>query len=319
MRRLSSRIVLGMTCMTFGLVACGTKSFELPATSQDYVQSETTNSKVDIIMMVDNSSSMGEVQKKLALEIPAFIDALNAQGMDWQIGVTTSSLNSSGGTLVGAPGEEFITPSTPDAVARLQGRVNAGENGSELERGIETTLSSLKLFKNKLRSDAMLNVIFLSDDTDYSLSTPAQFIAYVKSIKPPFASGMQSWVANYLGVIALTQDCTSTNIGYNHIGQRYIDIVNATNGVNGSICTLSLTQAVNNIRVRMSELVTEFPLNREPKVESITVTINGQAVPASTTNGWEYIPAKKVIKFHGNQIPKPNDSLVVHWDPASAT
>jgi hypothetical protein len=130
---------------------------------------------------------------------------------------------------------------------------------------------------------------------------------------------MQSWVANYLGVIALTTDCTTTTVGYNVIGQRYMDVVNASHGTMGSICTLSLDTAVNNIRVRMVQLATEFPLSRPPKVESIVVTINGQIVPQSSTNGWEFVPSTNVIRFHGNQIPKPNDSLVVHWDPASAT
>lgn len=325
MRSFSSRIALGLSCLSLGLVACGTKSFELPATSQGYVQNETVNTKVDVILMVDNSSSMSNpdptknIQKKLSDQIPSFIASLNAQGMDWQIGVTTSDLNGSGGTLVGTDGDQLISASTPNAVAKLQERVNAGNSGSDLERGIETTYASLQKFKSRIRSDAMLSIIFLSDDDDFSATTPTQFVNYINTIKPPFASGFQSWVANYLGVVTLGPDCTATNIGYNHVGQRYIDIANSSGGVKGSICSATIEQAVNNIRVRMNELATEFPLNRDPKVESITVTINGQAVPASTTNGWEYIPAKKVIKFHGNQIPKPNDSLVVHWDPASAT
>lgn len=313
----STRIVFLSLCVV--AAGCGKKSFDLPPTGVQVVQSEQMNTKVDVVLMVDNSSSMLRHQTKLVEELPALINSLNAQGMDWRIGVTTSDFNGSGGRLEGNAGDEFISAATPDGMNKLMNRAMPGENGSDLERGIETVKSSLGSIVRDLRSDAMLSIIFLSDDNDYSATTSAQFTAYVDSIKPRFRSGLRSWVAHYIGTVRLTQECTASLGKWNGVGQKYIDIVNATGGAVESICVAGFSQALGNVRVRMGELMTEVPLARVPKVETVVVTINGQAVPQSTTDGWEYIPGKNVIKFHGNQIPKPNDVVNINFDPASAT
>jgi hypothetical protein len=305
--------------LAIGTAGCGKRDFALPSTGLEVVQTEITNTKVDVIIMVDNSSSMMRHQTKLSNEIPGLISKLNAQGMDWRIGFTTSDLNGSGGVLLGNRGEEFISHTTPDAIAKLQARIVVGENGSDLERGIETVKSSLQAAAGLLRPEAMLSIIFLSDDNDYSATSSAAFVSMVDSLKPPFRSGLRSWVANYIGTVMLTQQCTASLGQWNGVGQKYIDIVKATGGVAESICASDLGQAITNFRVRTSELLTEFPLSRIPKISTIVITVNGHSVPPSTINGWEYIPGKNVIKFHGDQIPNPDDVVTINYDPESAT
>jgi hypothetical protein len=47
-------------------------------------------SELDILFVIDNSGSMGEEQARIATGISAIIDPLDAAGVDWRIGVTTS-------------------------------------------------------------------------------------------------------------------------------------------------------------------------------------------------------------------------------------
>lgn len=64
------------------------------STSEDTDETSTTSDveldKVSILLIVDNSGSMGEEQSRLTTGIFALTDALDAAGLDWRLGVTTS-------------------------------------------------------------------------------------------------------------------------------------------------------------------------------------------------------------------------------------
>jgi hypothetical protein len=47
-------------------------------------------SALDIVFVVDNSGTMGTIQARLASSISGLIDPLDAAGVDWRIGITTS-------------------------------------------------------------------------------------------------------------------------------------------------------------------------------------------------------------------------------------
>jgi sulfur carrier protein ThiS len=315
----SALITTALVSLLAAALGCSTKHFGLSPGNDILVQGEMLNSKVDVIFMVDTSSSMLRHQQKLKAQIPALIASLNAQGMNWRLAVTTADLNGSGGEFDGGVNDKFIDGTRPESEGAVENRVIQGESGSDLERGLLTTLSSLQTASAMLRPDAMLNIIFLSDDNDYSTTTSAQFVAAVDALKPPFKSGLRSWVANYIGTVQLTQECTQSLGQWNGIGQKYVDVVTATGGVAESICSSDLSQAVNHVKVRMADLLTEFKLSKLPKIQTIVVKINGQVVPAATVNGWEYIPSNNSVKFHGTAIPKPNDVVDITFDPAQAT
>lgn len=65
------------------------------------------NKKVDVLLVIDNSGSMGEEQANLAANFGPFIEELEEAGADYRIGITTTDLggkncssNGSGGQLV---------------------------------------------------------------------------------------------------------------------------------------------------------------------------------------------------------------------------
>jgi hypothetical protein len=49
-----------------------------------------TNTDVDFLFVIDNSGSMGPAQANLATSFPAFIEALEASGVNYRIGITTT-------------------------------------------------------------------------------------------------------------------------------------------------------------------------------------------------------------------------------------
>jgi hypothetical protein len=100
------------------------------------------------------------------------------------------------------------------------------------------------------------------------------------------------------------------------IGQRYIDLVNQTSGVLGSVCDTSYANALSAITEHILELGTQFYLNVIPVPSTIVVIVNGVVVPNDPTNGWTYISAANSIMFHGSAIPAQGSSIEVDFDPA---
>ncbi|HLT37172.1 MAG TPA: hypothetical protein VK034_12840, partial [Enhygromyxa sp.] len=45
---------------------------------------------LDILMVIDNSGTMGEAQRRLVLALPGLIEALDAAEVDWRVGITTT-------------------------------------------------------------------------------------------------------------------------------------------------------------------------------------------------------------------------------------
>ncbi|WP_295902893.1 hypothetical protein [uncultured Bdellovibrio sp.] len=313
--------------MSTALMACSSGvQFDLPETSDNFDQSVTYNNKVDILWIVDNSASMLKHQQNLSAQVPDLVSRLNSLKMDYHMAVVTTSMggtNPDGGRFIGSP--KYVTSSTPDLVNSLKNRMIVGEAGSSNERGLESmenALSSGYLAnegKGFFRNDALLVVIALSNEEDKSVvSNPTQhYTGLLDSLKRPWVDGSRSWVFNFIGVTPASTNCTTFN-DYSEVGWRFIDLVNVSGGVQESICTSSLGSAITNIRARIYQILTDFKLSKKPVIESITVTINGQSVPRSNVNGWDYIESINAIRFYGSAVPAADASIKVDFKPKDA-
>lgn len=306
------------------VLGCSQQRFDLPQEQQSFGQIVTYNSKVDVLFMMDNSSSMLQYQTRFAQQVPQMLEKLNQLKLDYHIGITTSDMRSggTGGDLIGSP--NFVTASTPNLIAALGSRVTVGQSGSDLERGLEsiqTVLSPAALsrdHKDFFRADALLVLIFLTNEDDYSSGSTATVIDFLNALKPPFKGNQPSWIANFIGVVSIDADC-STTADFKEAGLRYMDLVEASGGRSESICKTSLEQAVTNIRARIVEVMTDFYLTRKPLLETITVMINGKKIANDSLNGWSYEAKGNYIRFNGVSIPKADDQIVVDFKPAEAT
>lgn len=55
-------------------------------------------------------------------------------------------------------------------------------------------------------------------------------------------------------------------------------------------------------------------LSREPRLESMVVTLNGSTVPESQSNGWSYNSKTKELRLNGGFAPSHNDEIVVNYE-----
>ena len=310
----------------FGIqVGCSGQQFSVPPEELEYGQTATYSKQVDVLFVVDSSTSMSSRQEFLSQQMPTFIEALNKTGLDYQLGVTTMDMRSDGaaGRLISqASSPAILRSSTPQLVPLLMGRIRAGENGSPVERGLEAMLRALTLSAPEgpnagfLRAEALLNVIFLTDEEDQSDSS-VDYIAELNAIKPPLANtGERSWIVHFLGVRPDDSRCRTAEWNFSSPGVRYIQLAEVSDGAADSICDGNFERALRNVRARLLEVQTEFKLGRKANEDTIVVRVNGRVVPKDRVNGWSYRDETRSIRFHGTAIPGANDRIQIVFDPA---
>jgi hypothetical protein len=177
--------------------------------------------KMDVLFVIDNSGSMGQEQANLIANFPGFINVLNNSGLDYRVAVTTTGRNYSYtmSTPIGSipmsvsggdngamlkPGscnmtKRWIDKSDVDPSMTFSCVANVGTGGPS----DEMPLSAMRdAFEERMmdgtnmgfrRSDALLAVVFLTDEEDCSYEQSVTF-----GIGASLCDSMQEPVANYV-------------------------------------------------------------------------------------------------------------------------
>lgn len=309
--------------LTVLVTACGkSPQFGLSPETETFAQRYQYNNKVDILWVVDSSQTMASHQQTLAQQFPSFIDVLIQKGMDFRLAVTTMDMSSGGerGAFVGST--KVLGLNTPNLKNLFSSNIQVGNQGSSLERGLESMKAALSpamlagANAGFLRSDAVLVVIFVTDEDDHSSGTTTSYVDFMNQLKPSFQYGAKGWFANFIGFLNPSGSCQATGTPTDP-GDRYLDLVTASYGLNESICSGALASALGNIRERIAEMVTEYRLGREPIESTIQVVIDGNVIAKDSINGWTYHPENYSIHFHGAAIPAANQDVRITYQPTN--
>jgi hypothetical protein len=328
MKTSKALFTLAIAAGLLGAAGCNQQQFGLAAQSQEFGQKAMYNTQVDVLWVIDTSSSMDTHQNLLADQMGLFVDAMNQTGLDYHLAVTTMDMSSSGakGKFVAAAGTPLVlTSQTPNLTSILQQRIRLGGSGSPVERGLEAMKAALSsplasatgYNSGFLRKDALLVVVFLSNEDDQSASM--DYGAFLDEVRPPLAlTGERSWLAQFMGVTDGDSSCKTSawsQAGYSEVGTKYIALANESGGTSEAICDADLKRALTNVKARILEVITEFHLDRTPDLSSLAVYINGALVPQDATNGWTYYASSNSIRFHGTAVPPVDSSIRIDYDP----
>ncbi len=200
-------LMLCMTGVFAFLTGCGggsDPSFSLGSVGDGFQQVQSSNTKIDILWVIDNSGSMRASQEDLRDNFNSFISDFLAQGYDFQMAITTSEafLSTDSGTTVcdrtdyddeNSNGDTndrinadcrlfhggIMTQDTPDLANYFRDRITVGIFGSGDERMIQSSQSALEYSENNklaitgetttfIRPDSHLAIIMVSDEEDFS-------------------------------------------------------------------------------------------------------------------------------------------------------
>lgn len=242
--------------------------------------------KVDILWVVDDTGSMIEEQAALAASFGSFVDAVDAAGLAYQIGViTTEGTGPIAGVLQGDPW--IITPACQDSAGAFASAVSVGtEGGGEAGLGaLALALSEPLRSEENLgfrREDAALHVIVVSDDDDHSTGVlgtdPATFILNFLQAE----SNRTGLPAVLSAVVGDTPNGCRGPGGSAAAGTLYAEVAEASGGVVESICAADLSDVAAEIGQSSIHYPQSFPLQVSPYLGEVRVSVGG----VRTDSGW---------------------------------
>jgi len=228
-----------------------------------------------------------------------------------------------------------MDPQTPNLTDVFMKNIKQGTAGSGDERVFSSFVATLNDARNAAfhRPDAFLAIILISDEDDFShndISNGMSTYSFMENYNDPSMYSIQSFVdylknytavagaGNNFSVNAITiKDSTCLAQLQNSaqkIGNRYMQLVDATGGVSTSLCA-SFADSLSALADAIIKVSGKFQLTREPIPESIVVTVNGVVVPQDAVNGWTYDAATMILTFNGSSVPKAGDDVRINFDP----
>lgn len=328
-------VLLGSISLGTG-AGCGKDTLRRLSTKTDeFVQNAAA--KIDVLWVVDNSSSMGEEQQGLGESFRAFIDNLIASGVDYQIGVVSTDPADLGKFHKGASNTPIIANSTANSQAVFLENVKVGTGGSASERGFATAAQALGkgvgwtpgepvVVANPgfPRDEASLFIIMVSDEDDESFGPVSYYRRLFESYKGPGNEGRIS-VSGIVSPPAEPEPCFEPARGRAYSpGVRYGEIAAQTGGIIASICS-DFTQSLAELSLTAAGLKSIFTLSSLPNLaanitcpglpgEPFCVRVNDVPLAkGGNRDGWAYDDQANTIIFGVNAVPGPQDKITVEY------
>ncbi|MDP2307259.1 MAG: choice-of-anchor D domain-containing protein [Pseudomonadota bacterium] len=266
---------------------------------------------IDVLWVIDNSGSMYQERDRVMEEIEIFFQWFLDLDLDYHMGViTTDILNPAySGNLVGSP--TYVTRATPEPQAALARNIDVGH----LEMGDESGLEAMRLALTEpllsahnagfYRDEARLAVIFLSDEPDYSPLEVPGYDAFLEGLKEDREA---IFVAAIVGdrLDGCSNSCGAEEASADP-GDRYLDLAEAFEGFEESICTCDLAPAMERIGFESTFYLRSFGLTQTPGEPSLLKVWLDGALAA----GWSYDPGLNAVVF--DTAPPLGSQVVVRY------
>lgn len=242
----------------------------------------------------------------------------------------------------------FLTSDTEEPAEIFQEMVAQGISGSGLEMGLEAvrlaTSAPLMTFADDgtpnpeggapndgfLRAEANFSVLIVSDEEDSSPLPVDEYLSLYADLKGEAAYRDHSLmnVSAVIGDRAPEFDgepsCSSAN-GEADWGRRYLSAVEKTAGLVDSICDDDFSPIVNELGLTLSGLQAEFALSRVPRLDTLLVSIYGDASTDSKIRDltldvdYTYIEESNSIRFEYDQVPEPQQYILAEYKVQSGS
>lgn len=282
---------------------------------------------LDILVVVDNSTSMEEEQQNLAQKLDALTSAVD--DTNWQIGV----INMSSPCLrLG----RVIKRNDSDRTTAFLQAANVGMNNNVIEKGYPMAIRALKgecngRYNPWIREGSTVAVLIVSDEDncgsnngsnsctrDYGKNA-TEMSDFLRQIRTPDKSKLYGihWIPN-------DRTC-NTALGE---AWKYQEGITMSGGYAGSICDTDYTSTLQQIsqNVRKS-VVKEFVLSDNPDMRVVEVSVDGQTLGSGyTVNGKKVVldPTSSegktmlVVTYSSGGVPK-FDSVLLTKVPDDGT
>ncbi|MBF5044517.1 choice-of-anchor D domain-containing protein [Aggregicoccus sp. 17bor-14] len=292
-----------------------------------------TDSQLDVLFVVSNTTTMDSAQAKLKAAVPGWLERARAANVDVRVGVTTTGLVQRGTTCPGgANGGEagrlfpvdnsrarILSSTNANAATVLQQNLDVGLCHN-LVQGLETMRQALSSplidsaddvrtpqpndgNANFLRAAARAAVVVLADEDDHSGFSTESYVQFIQSLKGTGSSHRSAVYA----LIPTDGRCTTAGGS----APRFSDVAKRTNGAVESICVGDYGSFLDGIVKRAGGPQADFPLTQVPQsTDEMTVRVAGQLVDRTK---WTYDAAKNSVVFAASAIPTSGQVVDIRY------
>ena len=296
---------------------------------------QAPSNQVDILWVIDDSTSMKEEQAGVKAAAAAFLSELENEDMDFHLGLVTTdsdSTNAKSGVLLGSP--PYVTSECRDDgddsdcsyADDFASRFEQGTEGSALEKGLEVALRAISVPLSEtfndgfVRAGALLMIIQFTDENDCSdggrlggsatgedcysrsdeLTPVSDLVRDIREAKESDGGGVV--MSGIIGPEA-TENCD-----FAVTGKRYRTAIQMLGGVEGDICLADYSPVMQSLGLAATGIKTTFQLEYAADPDEIEVTVkppDGKTanVPEDDVNGFTYLQDYAQIQFNGDAIP----------------
>lgn len=239
--------------------------------------------QVDILLVVDDSSSMSADNANLANTLGGFVNALAAANIDWQMCVTTTDVGYYEGRPIKWSGldSRVINKNSGSLSSIFINTIrDIGSGYSNDEQGVKASV--LSVLNNPVypcyRAGAALSVIIISDEDERSvggnqslssqqyqpLGTQNYPATYINTVKAVFGADKRFAVNS---IVVKDNSCKiieDAGGSLSFIGTKYMELADLTGGKNGSICDQDYSANLNYFKDVITTTVSGFDLDCTP-------------------------------------------------------
>jgi hypothetical protein len=296
-----------------------------------------TDSQLDVLFVVANTTTMETYQERLKAAIPGWIQRAKAAGVDLRIGVTTTGLaprapmcggtaaGGEAGRLVPVDGTRSRAVSSGAATAAASVQANLNDVGlcHNLVQGLETMRQALSapLATSEddprtpqpndgnlsfLRSTARLAVVVLADEDDHSGFEPESYVQFLHTLK---GTGMAHRTQLY-ALVPTDNGCTTAGPP----GSRFSSVARRTGGAVGSICQGDYGPFLDKLYQRADGPQADFALSAQPNgTDEMSVRVQGRRL---ALDQWTYDTSRNAVVFQPGAVPTTGQMIEVRYRSA---
>jgi hypothetical protein len=304
--RLLPAIAFACACSDYELVEGKSDHFDtgLPRHEPEQVEEHWDLTEVwgaDVLFFGDTSSSMTEELQTMGEQVTSFAEGLAAYTADWQLLAVTGPEGCGNGGVI-TPSNADFAATFAEGILRAPGEDLVDEWGlHNAAQAVEQTDAG-ECNEGFLRDDAMLSVVFISDEDDNSPGWDSGDTSYWQ----PYVDAVvaKKGDASAVAFSAVTGPVPDGCVGAEP-GHGYADAVAATGGAFLSICDAWYEQL--ELLVDVSVRRELFELSDVPDPDSITVAVNIQV-----HEDWEYDAVQNAVRFLADP-PMSGDTVTIRY------
>ncbi len=243
---------------------------------KDKVEVKASQKSMDILFVIDNSSSMRDEQTKISQRFSHFIDQV--KNLDWNIALTTTNpqKNQKGSDGQFDPFDKehlFLKSSMNHKQAQdlFAKHVKRKESGWDTEMGIRATYRAIERTINPkvqldkdqaefFRNESALAVVVVSDEDESGTSVKSLGSELLKLVDSQWGSQKRF---QFNSIIVNSQACL--NGGGHTMGVKYEELSRKTNGIVGDVCSNNYSDILKSLGESVSNLQKIYNLKCVPQ------------------------------------------------------